>query len=78
MGTPLDNTQDMIRKGRDDLKRDGVGSRNNNVKLTEDQVREIRAASARGVSRNTLARQYGVSKPMIKNIALRRNWKHLV
>lgn len=77
LGTPKDNTQDMIRKGRDNLKRDGVGMRNNRAKLTDDQVREIRAASSRGVSRNALARKYGVGKPMIKNIALRRNWKHV-
>lgn len=46
-------------------------------KVTESQVREIRAASANGVSYKALAAIYGVSDHQISMIVRRKNWAHV-
>jgi hypothetical protein len=69
LGTPKDNQQDMVRKGRS-LK----GERNNKSKLTPDDVRAIRASNQRQVD---LAAQYGVAQNMISKIKLRQFWQHV-
>ena len=45
-----------------------------NAKLTEEQVREIRASNK---SQTELGREYGVSQMAISLIKSARNWKHL-
>jgi hypothetical protein len=45
-----------------------------NAKLTEEQVRDIRAAT-KGIRRLHL--QYGVSRSTVDAIRSRRNWRHL-
>jgi len=50
------------------------GEKNNNAKLTEDDVRAIRLSSDGCV---TLARRYGVTKATIVFIRNRRTWKHV-
>jgi hypothetical protein len=47
------------------------------VKLTEEQVLEIRTRYVRGASGYDLANRYGVSKGNIFHILHRRSWKHL-
>jgi hypothetical protein len=44
------------------------------AKLTEEQVREIRAANA---TERSLAQQYGVSQVAIHYIRARKTWKHV-
>lgn len=75
IGTSADNTQD--RHLRD---RDAKGSRNGNAKLTEDVVKEIRAAYkpwARGFGHKDLAIKYQVSKSLIGQIVQMQIWTHV-
>lgn len=89
LGTVKDNTADAIQKGRfnpEHLKRarKATGAANCQTKLTEDQVRAIRAAYARGVAPRSsatslrgLALQYGVTKYAIFSVVHRLTWRHL-
>lgn len=70
-GTPQENTQDMIDRGRTP---DRSGSKNGRSKLTEDQVREIRS---RDGSAKSIAAQYGVSKSLVGMIRARQVWTHV-
>lgn len=47
------------------------------VKLDEDRVREIRARAAKGETYSSLAREYDVSPSNVREIILRRTWKHV-
>lgn len=75
-GTSRDNTQDMIRKGR----RMGVsgpynvGASNGMAKLSETDVRAIRADQA---AASAIATKYGVSRGAIRDIKTGRNWAHV-
>lgn len=59
-GTPADNVQDMMNKGR--------CSKHLNCNLTFDQIREIRATSKRQKKTLELAIEYGVRSEVIRNI----------
>lgn len=63
LGTPEDNTVDCVLKRR------------NARKLTDDEVRQIR--SVNGVPYAQLSRLYGVTDVMIRNIILKKWWRHL-
>lgn len=64
LGTQQDNNKDCDTKGR------------RYHKLTEAQVREIRALLARGcASQGQLSKRYGVSRQTLSNIARNRYWK---
>jgi hypothetical protein len=52
------------------------GERHYRSRLTEDAVREIRAARGR-VSKRELARMYGVHPSTIGGVWTKRNWKHV-
>jgi hypothetical protein len=69
LGTPKENTEDMIRKNRKP-----IGEEVMNSKLTELQVVKIYSDPR---SLLTLANEYGVSKKTILNIKQGKNWKHL-
>jgi len=80
VGTRGDNNRDMVRKGR---QRHGPGTvhlprwgeQNGNSKLTEAQVREIRARYERGsVTYRSLAAEYGVSQTLIGAVIRRELW----
>lgn len=54
------------------------GSLNGRAKLTEDDVRTIRARCTEGgVSQRALAAEYGVSQVKISQIVLRKSWRHV-
>lgn len=73
LGTPADNTADMIAKGRM-----SAGEDRGNVKLTNDIVREIRVEYAAGKgSTYALAEQYGVTQSSIWQIVANKTWRHL-
>lgn len=66
-GTPAQNTQDMINKGR--LR---------TAKLTSEQVLEIRRRYATGyVSTVELAKEYGIGITTVAHIIHRRTWRHV-
>lgn len=73
LGTRADNNADMTTKGRHGLT-GTKGERHPAAKLTEQQVREIRASSEPLAA---AARRYGVCISTISGIRLRRSWKHL-
>jgi hypothetical protein len=71
-GSRKDNQADMARKGRS-LK----GERHHMAKLTNGDVRQIRALLASGMRRSEVAKQFGVSWGMINFIHRRKNWTHV-
>lgn len=87
LGTPAENSADMVRKGRaatgtrqgaythpeSRLRGEAVAT----AKLTERQVIEIRRLHEAGEKFRPLARRFGVSKGAIAMICHRVNWKHV-
>ena len=69
-GTAQDNSNDKIRDGTE-LK----GEQKPHAKLTEEQVREIRARSTE--NRRLLAKEFGVFHTTIGHIIQRKKWKHI-
>jgi hypothetical protein len=67
LGTPQDNSRDMVAKGRHDA----------HPRLSENAVREIRKRHAAGARQTDLAATFGVSRRQIGNIVERRNWKNV-
>jgi hypothetical protein len=67
LGTPTDNMQDMVAKGRSNAGR-------SRVQLTEEAIRQIRASRQ---SNSMLAVTYGVSRCTISKIKNRHTWKHI-
>lgn len=71
-GTPQDNSSDMVQKGRSK-----VGSCNHSAKLTEKNVREIKALLGQGVSGKAIAKLYGMNPATISEIRRGVSWKHV-
>ena len=75
VGTPSDNTQDAMAKGRWNPPR---GTRNSRAVLTEDQVRASRALYVpRKFSFRRIARVLGVSEYATKEVIQGNNWRWL-
>ena len=72
LGTNLDNVHDRDRKGRV-----AVGEHHGNAKLTESQVREIRARRVHGESPSKLASAFNVDTTTIWLILKNRTWRHI-
>lgn len=73
LGTAADNSADMVRKARS-----ARGEGHPSVRLTETDVRRIRALSANGVPFVAIAVQFGVGHTTILNVAHRRTWRHIL
>lgn len=73
LGTPKENTQDMIKKGR---KRTVApnGVNNGKSKLTEDQARFILASN---LPHAVLARILNVSPNCVRGVRIGRTWSHV-
>ena len=84
-GTPEENAADKIRDGtlmkgdthyaRLHPEKMARGERHGSVKLTTDQVRDIRNRTAQ--TQRELAREFGVSQYAIMSIINRKTWKHI-
>lgn len=75
LGTHQDNMADMYSKGRRPAPR---GIRNGRVKLSEQDVLDIRANYALcRVTQAELAQRFGVSSASINFIVNGKNWRHL-
>jgi transposase len=72
VGTPADNAQDKIDRGRILL-----GEKHGGAKITENDVIEILRLNEFGVSKKDLARAFGVSASSISLIVKGINWKHI-
>lgn len=74
IGTQSDNAFDSIAKGRANRAR---GEAQGSARLTEEAVREIRAAKQAFGVQQALATQFGVSAHTIADIRARRKWRHV-
>lgn len=74
LGTQQDNSNDKVERGRQTR-----GGRTHSSKLTELQVRQIRAISTtkNAPSTKELALEYGVAPRTISEIVRRATWSHL-
>lgn len=68
-GTHEDNVADRVAR-----ERSAIGPRNGRAKLSEDQVRAIRADSR---AKTTIAREFGVSLRLVDMIQKREAWRYL-
>ena len=73
LGTKAENSRDMATKGRENVP-GYKGEEHGEAKLTNEQVREIRASTGTGVS---LAARFGVSPSLVSLIRRRKAWTHL-
>lgn len=73
IGTHDDNNQDKVNKGRQ-CRGEDVGD----AILTEVFVKEIRERFAKGETKASLGRAYGVHPNTISAVVIRRTWKHVV
>lgn len=73
LGTQADNIKDMDIRGRRHFPK---GILNAKAKLTEDQVKEIRALKGK-VSRRELQERYGISKANMCKIINNTLWTHV-
>jgi hypothetical protein len=77
IGTVVNNFCDMLIKNRQQFtKNKAVGARNNNAKLTDRIVREIRSEYPKK-NQYELADIYGVTQTTIGNILLNKTWRHV-
>lgn len=75
LGTPKENTADLIRKGR---RQDQLGESNPFSVLNEELVREIRRLYENGLcGQRELSRRYGVSRGTIQAVVHRITWRHV-
>lgn len=81
LGTYADNNRDMAAKRRHWLhvRPDAAprGMSHGNARLTDDDVRAIRAAYDRGESVTSIARRLGMSRSGTASIAKRLGWTHV-
>jgi hypothetical protein len=70
-GTKADNNRDKVERGRQPR------GEQNNAKLTDAQVLEIRQRYAAGETAVALARAFGVSDRLVGGIARGEKWGHL-
>lgn len=53
------------------------GAKHGRAKLTENQVRWMRHLHEKGATISVLAKRYGVTRPIARDIVSRKTWKHL-
>lgn len=73
LGTQADNVRDMDAKGRR-MVVTRTGEEHHMTKITEDDVRAIRASTERA---GILAAHYGMDRHTITSIRKRKTWKHV-
>lgn len=73
-GTHAQNMADSARKNRT---RRGESAKTSRAKLTDADVREIRAKLMQGATRAQMASTYSLTRATICAIHLRHSWKHL-
>jgi len=74
LGTHTDNMRDMAERGRN---RQPKGVRNAKAKLTEQQVRDVRAMLAAGFSQRRVAADFSIDRSVVCRIHTRKIWGHL-
>lgn len=74
LGTHTDNMRDMAARGRN---RQPKGTRNAKAKLTEQDVQDVRAMLAAGISQRKVAANFSIDKSVVSRIKTRKIWGHL-
>jgi hypothetical protein len=74
LGTPLDNMQDMIKKGRD---RKAKGETSGTHKLKEKDIKNIRKLSKEGKNYKEISEIFGIHRSTVGQIVRNERWKHL-
>ncbi len=74
LGTQADNIKDMQIKKRNSC---GIGERQGNSKLTENDVREIRELIQVGTKHKKIALKFKVSERTIADIKYKKTWIHV-
>lgn len=78
LGTRGDNIRDAVAKGRNYVP-EPMGEKHHKAKLTEDDIRSIRAIYASGKQTQAqLGLRYGVDRAHISTIVLRKCWKKVI
>lgn len=73
LGTPADNSRDMAEKGRAMR-----GEGHYNTRLTESDIRTIRAMRANGrFTLRQVAEKFDITEGGVSMIARRKNWRHI-
>jgi len=72
LGTPKDNTADMLRK-----EREARGTRNGAAKLKPENIPVIRELRRQGTSLDSIAERFGMSRERIRDIVRGITWKHI-
>lgn len=72
VGSRKENMADAVAKGRH-----AFGERGGGARFTADQIKEVRQLHREGISRSALAKQFGCSYFHVRDIVLRRRWKHV-
>lgn len=72
-GTRTENVHDSMRHGTLPVGEDAAAA-----KITEQDVRDIRAAQKAGESMSGLSRRYALALSTIQAIVHRRSWKHVI
>lgn len=77
IGTRSDNMRDAVRKGRHGyVLPDNRGARHGMVKLTEEQIEEIRRRYAEGgITQRELAVEFGIGQQQISRIVRKTSWR---
>ena len=70
LGTPKDNTSDMLKKGRE-----ARGERSGTSKLSTGQIVSIRTIT--GKLQREIAKEFGVDQSSISKIRSRLGWRHV-
>ena len=73
VGTPANNTADMMRRGRHHT---GRGEARSQAKLTDEKVRDIRRRSA-NETHQVIADRHGVSRAAVAAVLSGRTWSHV-
>jgi HNH endonuclease len=74
LGTNLENTQDRNRKNR---QAKPMGILHPNVKLSEQDIIDIREKINQGRTQRSIAKDYGISQQQVCAINTKKAWKHL-
>ena len=77
LGTAQDNSDDMVAKGRWRGYENRRGEAHHMTRVTEDMVREMRAAHAGGMSQRSVGRAFGVPAGTIHFILTGKTWGHV-
>lgn len=75
IGTPADNSADMVAKGRASREPRTVGEANPAARIDHATAREIRSIRGAGLSHSAIAAAVGLSASQVGNIVNGRHWR---